>query len=166
MENLGIDIKLLIAQLVNFAIFFFVFKKFIATPFMTYLKNEKKKDEEKDVMMKKLQEGETVLESKEKELLKKAKTEQDAIIAKAKDDAEKVKADIIAQAHKDAENVISKAKEQIEAERQAMQKDLKEQVITVSNLMVNQGLKDYLSDDARRQVTQNIIKHLPEKFTA
>lgn len=166
MENLGIDVKLLIAQLINFGLFFVVFKMFIATPFMTYLKNEKKKDEERDVMTKKLQEGEAVLEGKEKEMIKKAKAERDEIIAKAKEDAEKVKADMIADAQKQAEAEVTKAKEQIEAERQAMYKGLKEQVISVSNLMVQKGLQDYLSEDARKQVTQNVIKHLPEKFTA
>jgi F-type H+-transporting ATPase subunit b len=166
MENLGIDYKLLAAQLINFALFFFVFSKFIAKPFMNYLKGEQKKEEERAVLLKKLQEGESILETKEKDLLKKSKGERDEIIAQAKEDAEKVKADLIAQAHKDAENMISKAKEQIEAERQAMHKDLKEQVLTVSNLMVQKGLEDFLTEDARRQVTQNIIKHLPEKFTA
>lgn len=166
MENLGIDVKLLIAQLVNFAIFFIVFKLLIAEPFMKYLKNEKKKEEEREVMTKKLQEGETILEGKEKEMLKKAKAEGDEIIAKAKEDAEKVKEDIIAEAHKQAEAEIAKAKEQITAEREAMQKDVKNQVITVSNLIVQKGLEDYLTADAQKQVTQNVLKHLPEKFTA
>lgn len=166
MENLGIDYKLIAAQLINFALFFFVFSKFIAKPFMTYLKGEQKKEEERAVLLKKLQEGESILESKEKDLLKKSKTERDEIIAQAKEDAERVKADIIVQANKDSESMISKAKEQIEAERQAMQKELKDQVLTVSNLMVQKGLEEYLTADARKQVTQNIIKHLPEKFTA
>lgn len=165
MENLGIDIKLLTAQLVNFALFFVVFKYFIATPFLNYLKKEKKQDEEKEVMLKKLQEGEAVLDEKSKEQMKKIKEEREVIIAKAKDDAEKVKADLMTQAHKEAEMTVAKAKEQIEAERQAMQKELKDQVLTVSNLMVQKGLEDYLTEDAKKQVTQNIIKHLPEKFS-
>ena len=46
MENLGIDVKLLIAQVVNFALFLFIFHRFISKPFLRFLDSEKKKDEE------------------------------------------------------------------------------------------------------------------------
>ena len=52
---------------------------------------------------------------------------------------------------------------------QSPKADLKTDIDSLSysiGMAQTQGLKDYLSDDARRQVTQNIIKHLPEKFTA
>ena len=45
MENLGIDIKLLIAQLINFGIFFFIIAKFVAKPFTKFLNEERNKDE-------------------------------------------------------------------------------------------------------------------------
>jgi F0F1-type ATP synthase membrane subunit b/b' len=41
MENLGIDGKLLSAQLINFILFFIIYKKYIAKPFMAFLKKEK-----------------------------------------------------------------------------------------------------------------------------
>jgi F0F1-type ATP synthase membrane subunit b/b' len=37
MDKFGLDIKLLIAQVTNFAIFFFVFKKFMAKPFAQFV---------------------------------------------------------------------------------------------------------------------------------
>ncbi len=45
MENLGVDIKLLIAQLVNFLLFLYIFKKFVSNSFETFLKEERKKEE-------------------------------------------------------------------------------------------------------------------------
>ena len=164
MENLGIDIKLLFAQLLNFLVFYFVFKKFISKPFFAYLNNEQKKDEQKEILLKKLQEGETVLDEREKEMKKKIKEEREEIVAKAKQDAEKVKENLVAQAQKEADQTVIKAKEHINAEREAMVKDVKNQVISVSNLIVQKGLEDFLTLDAQKQVTQNVLKHLPEKF--
>ena len=47
MDKLGIDVKLLIAQLVNFGLFFFIFQKFIAKPFLGLIKSEEKKEKAK-----------------------------------------------------------------------------------------------------------------------
>ena len=47
MENLGIDLKLMIAQSINFLLFFFIVKKFIAKPFTNFLEEEKNKEKEK-----------------------------------------------------------------------------------------------------------------------
>ena len=41
MENLGIDIKLLIAQMINFGLFFFIIKKFVTKPFLNFVEDEK-----------------------------------------------------------------------------------------------------------------------------
>lgn len=165
MENLGIDSKLLIAQLVNFAVFFVVFKFLIAKPFMNFLANDKRKELERDELTQKLTKGETILQDKEKELLKRIRDKQDEMMAEAKKDAEKQKEKILAQAHSEAEQVIMKAKEQIQAEREAMDKDIKAKVITMSQVIVEKGLTDFLNDDARRQVTKNILNHIPEKMT-
>ena len=43
MEALGIDPKLLVAQLVNFALFAYVFKRFMYKPFKTNNKAKNKK---------------------------------------------------------------------------------------------------------------------------
>jgi len=43
MEGLGVDVKLLIAQVINFLLFFYIFKKYLAKPFQKYLDEETKK---------------------------------------------------------------------------------------------------------------------------
>jgi len=48
MEKLGVDIKLLIAQITNFILFFIVFKKLVSKPFKNFLDDERKKEELKE----------------------------------------------------------------------------------------------------------------------
>ena len=58
MENLGINVKLIIAQIINFALFFLIYKKFIAKPFVNFINGEKKKEEEnKSKEMKEIKEA-------------------------------------------------------------------------------------------------------------
>ncbi len=53
MEKLGVDLKLLIAQAINFILFFFIVKKYIAKPFSQFLKSEKENEKEKELSLQK-----------------------------------------------------------------------------------------------------------------
>lgn len=162
MENLGLDAKLLVAQLVNFAIFFFVFQKFISKPFLSYLKKQKEEDHMRAKMAEELETRQETLAAQDKKLeQERKKTLQDAI-EESKKAAETVKQEIIAAAKKEAEEIVKKAHAQIEDERQTMYKDVRKQVATVSSLVVEKALTDYLTRDAQEAVTKNIITHIPE----
>lgn len=165
MENLGIDIKLIGSQLLNFFVFYLIFQKFISKPFLKYLADEKKKDEEKERMMKKLQEGEATLATKEKEMRAKGKVDYDAQMVKAKEQGEALKADIVAQGNKEAEAAKKKAQEQMAAEKEAMTKDIKQKVATLSTLVVTKGLQEYLKPAAQKEVTEHIITNLPANLS-
>jgi F-type H+-transporting ATPase subunit b len=166
MENLGIDYKLLIAQLVNFAVFFLVFQRFIAKPFLAYLNKQKKEEEERSKLLTELQHGEETLQAREKELVQKMKKETEKVLEQAKKDAEKVKEEIIAQAHKEADAVVAKAKEQLEEERNVLYKEVKNQVANLSSVLVTKALKSYLTPDAQKQVTEHILTHLPKELNS
>src|SRR3989344_4575625 len=53
MEGLGIDLKLLIAQIINFGLFFYVFKRFLAKPFVSFIDEEKQKEAERETSLQK-----------------------------------------------------------------------------------------------------------------
>lgn len=162
MENLGIDYRLIIAQLINFAVFFFIFKKFIASPFFSYIKKEKSEEETRQKLLTELEHGEQTLQTKETELEQKMKAERSKIIEEAKKGAEKVKQDMITQAEKEAADIVSKAKEQLEEERNGMHKEMKQQIANLSGIVVRKALGEYLTGDAQKKVTENILRNLPD----
>jgi len=84
MENLGIDGKLLIAQLINFGIFFLLFAKFISKPFLKFLQQERRNEKDKESLLGKLKKGEEELGLQEKEMRNKIKKERNEIIEKSK----------------------------------------------------------------------------------
>ncbi|PIV08694.1 hypothetical protein COZ40_00070 [Candidatus Roizmanbacteria bacterium CG_4_10_14_3_um_filter_39_13] len=163
MENLGIDIKLLVAQLINFGLFFFIYKKFIAGPFVAVMQGEKKKDAERKKML------EEVAKQKETLLLAE-KTAKDEIHKKTEESlkavghaAELEKASLIKKAHEESAEIVKKASKQIEEERHQMEKQYKETLAKVSVMTVEHALKDFLTEDMQKQVSAKVLSNLEKK---
>lgn len=163
MENLGIDPKLLIAQIINFVLFFFIFSKFIAKPFLAYIQSEKKKDAERSRLNEVAVTQEAELIKKEKDMTVRLRSEYDKALLQAKHEAESVKTGLMKDARKEAEEYISKAKMQIQSEKLAMEKELKDRIASLSVLLIEQGLKDYLTEDMQKGVTRQLLTHLESK---
>lgn len=163
MENLGVDPKLLIAQIINFGLFFFIFSKFIAKPFLAYIQSEKKKDAERNRLNEVAVNQEAELIKKEKDMTVRLRSEYDKALLQAKHEAESVKTGLMRDARKEAEEYISKAKMQIQSEKLAMEKELKDRIASLSVLLIEQGLKDYLTEDMQKGVTRQLLTHLESK---
>ena len=162
MESLGIDIKLLIAQIINFGIFFYVFKKYLAKPFASFMSDEAKLEKEKERTMedlKKKEEELTTSQNKAKNLMKK---ELDAALKKVKEDAARLKANLIVEAKKDSQVIIDKGKKQIEVERAEMEREMKKKIVQLTGLVLERSFSSYLSSDMQKEVNKNVLKNLPK----
>lgn len=126
--KLGIDWKLLIAQVINFAILFFVLKRFAYKPILSMLERRRTTVEKSLTDAKKIEERLSALEQERETVLRKARAEAHAIVETAAQDAtafteqskEKTKAEtaaLIETTRKDVarmkEAVVSEAKEDI-----------------------------------------------------
>jgi len=162
MESLGIDIKLLIAQIINFVLFFYVFKKYLAKPFASFMSDEAKLEKEKERTMedlKKKEEELTTSQNKAKNLMKK---ELDAALKKVKEDAARLKANLIVEAKKDSQVIIDKGKKQIEVERAEMEREMKKKIVQLTGLVLERSFSSYLSSDMQKEVNKNVLKNLPK----
>src|SRR3990167_6957986 len=143
MENLGIDIKLMLAQLINFVLFFIIIKKFVAKPFQSFLQTERQKEAEKQKLLEDAQKQEEVLANKQKELEKKMKQEFDKTLAEAKVEANKIK-------------------KEIEQEKEALYKQVKKKVSDLSLFLVAKSLREILDTEERKKVSAKILSSLPK----
>ena len=123
-----IQLNLIIAQLVNFAIVLFVLWKFAYGPIMKTLNDRTKKIEKglKDADDAKKKLAEITIE--EKEVLKKARVESQEIIKKAEDAAKKSADNIVVEAKKQMEKMIEDAKKSIEQEKSKMMTEVKSEI--------------------------------------
>jgi F-type H+-transporting ATPase subunit b len=160
MEALGIDGKLLLAQTVNFVLFFFIFKKFLYGPFTSFLKNERKNEDEKQRLLKDLQEKEAHLDKREKEIINDARAQALKIIKTAEETAAKKKKELSDKAHEEISEMKLKSKKDLEDEKAKLYDDLKSHVIQSSKTMTESVLKDFVDSKTQQEMLDHIFKEL------
>lgn len=159
MEGLGIDIKYLVAQIINFLLFFFIFKKYLAAPFSKFLAEEKRKQQEKDKAENYLkQEQEKMAKQLEKQK-KDLEKEYEKALLKAKNEAKAYKEKVLTQAKKEAEEIVAEAKKKIETQKKAMEKELEKKAIELANIILEKGLVDVLDEKIQKQINNQILKN-------
>jgi F-type H+-transporting ATPase subunit b len=160
MEALGLDIKLLIAQIVNFVLFLLIFNKFIAKPFMKYLHDEKRKELEKEKLMAELQVQEEAMIKEKDAVLTKANREAAATLASAKQMAEKQKEEIILQAQKESADIKSKTQAQLKAEKDTLYSGVKDYIIKGSSDMTKKVLQEFLNPEDQKKILERVEKKM------
>lgn len=165
MENLGIDTKLIIAQLINFGLFFLVFKKFLARPFQAFVNKERKEQEEHQAALTKARQLEERSEKQEKEFKERMKREQARILDEAKKEAGVVRKDLLEQAHAEADEIRKRALAQLDKEKADLELAAREHITKVGMLLVQQALEDVLTEDMKKKITDNIIKNSKKQIS-
>jgi F-type H+-transporting ATPase subunit b len=129
MESLGLDIKLLVAQIVNFAILFFVLKKVLYKPLIKVIDDRNKKIAESLENSQKIETKLAKIEEKEIEIMNrardKAKKEREELLVLA--DSEKNQ--IIDEAKSAAKREVEKGLESIKAAEAEAVKSITEKYI-------------------------------------
>lgn len=160
MKELGIEPVLLVAQIINFAIIFFVLKKFLYKPLFSVIDKRKREIEEGLAMARKIQEDEEKAKEKQEKLIADAKKEARAIVEEAKKQAEQQKKQMLADAQKEVASMMEKAKAQAEAKMKAVEEEMRRQVVDLAALMAEKVLPDVLSEADHRKLIASQLKDL------
>ncbi len=165
MAELGINWKLLMAQLINFLLFFVVYKKYIAKPFLKYMREQQIKEKANEQYEKKLEE----IKAKEAEILAKARTQAEKesirLIKQTKESAAKLKEKLIKDMKKEVEEERQRLLKQIDQEREELERDLKEKVYTLALKISEESLQEFLDEQRKKEYTRYLLKNL-EKIKA
>lgn len=116
--KLGIDIKLLIAQIVNFGILLWLLKKFLYKPIIKRIEKDEEELKQAKFQKDKIQKEKEVFEKQQKQEKLNSKKEAKDIIKEAENIAQEIK-----------ENVRKEA----EREKQAIIKQIKTRLIEIEN---------------------------------
>lgn len=143
--KLGIDWRLLVAQLINFAILFWVLRKFLYKPILDVLEKRKVAIEKGFEDAKSAEHALSRAEKDASALVQKAKQEASSIIEQAQKTAQQERAETLQKAKDEVHRIIYEAREKILAERQDMiegvQKELVH-VVTEAASVVMRGVSD------------------------
>jgi F-type H+-transporting ATPase subunit b len=127
-EALGLDIRILLAQFINFAVLIFVLYRFLYTPLFSMMEKRKKTIEEG---IRRAKEADQILEKAEKEaetIVLEARREAKGIIADAHATAKQSGETELSRVKEQATEIMNRAKKESENERQETIVKLKSQI--------------------------------------
>jgi len=160
LSQLGIEWKILVAQVVNFGILFFVLRHFLYKPILKMLdrrRNELVKDKEDRVMFGgKLRE----LEKTREGTLQKAREESAKILKLAEAAGSKMKDELLKETQKESEKMRLDAKKAMVEEKQVMMRDIKSEVGSIVALAISKSLGDILDEKAEEKLTSQAISKI------
>ncbi len=158
--NVEIDWKILVGQIINFAILFFVLKTFVYKPFLDLMKKRREtiedgvnKSIEADKQLNKVQElrreMEKVTEDEKKKILSAAEAESKKRAEESMKKAEEERAALLIKAKKEAEDLKEKESEKTRKE-------------TVDNAfaLAEKLLKENIDEKKGKQLTDEFLKKL------
>ncbi len=158
-ETFHIDIKLLIAQAVNFVIVFGVLYYFILKPLLSNMEERSRKIAESLENADKIEEKLQQTDVESKEIVARAKKEAAIIVEEAAVKAENKKKEMIEKAKEEIGEIINKEKEKIRIEKDKTLKEIKKEVAGLVAVAAEKLLDE--SVDARKdeEIIRKTIKH-------
>lgn len=160
MEQLGIESKLLIAQVVNFLIIVFVLQKLLYKPILGMLEKRKKQIEEGLALTQKLRLEEEKLKQKQEKLLSATRAQAQAIIEDAKKQAKEQEREILADAHKEAQGLLERAKLETERLHKQMESDIRREAIELAAAMTKRLTASILGNKDQHKLIADKLKKL------
>lgn len=157
-KTFHIEVNLLIAQMVNFAIVLFVLYRFAYKPVLRALNSRTKMIEKgllnADAAGKKL----TEITEKEKEVLANAKKEAQELIKSAEEQAKANAVSIVLEARNQNEKLIISAKKQIEQEKDKMMLEVKGEIANLVIAATEKIIGEKLDREKDKELIEKAIK--------
>lgn len=153
-----LDLKLFIAQLVNFAIVFATLYFFAFKPLFKTMAQRTKKIEQGLADAKESGERLERSQAEQTEIIKQARLEAIAIIDKANKQAEARKAEMIMKAHEELGAMMNQEKEKMQQEKSAVLVAIKKDVADLVIKAIAKILPDKLSAEDEQKLLKSLLK--------
>lgn len=162
MEALGINLGMIVSQIVNFTLLAVLLYLVAYKPILRMLDERsariKKGLEDAEEASRKAAEMEQVFEQQMAE----ARKEGQEIIAQATRMSEKAGQDILDRAREESKAQIEKAKEEIARERELAMSELRQQVADLSLTISEKVIGETLDEESQRQLIANFLEETEE----
>ncbi len=159
--TLGLNWKLFLAQLVNFAIVVFVFWKWIAKPLSGTLIKRQERIEQGLKNATLTDEEKKKFENWKQTEMKRIRTDADNILRTASDTANKTKQEIIFDAQKQSDQLLKQAEALIQLEKERMLKEVRQEVATLVVMASEKILRSKLDPRKDHELINESLKPGP-----
>jgi len=160
MEALGIEPKLLLAQVVNFFIIVVVLNVLLYKPILLMLEKRKKEIREGLEYTEKMRKENEVVELKKAKIIADSRKEGQQIIQEAQKLAKVEEKHIVEEARIAAEEIIEKGKLTARQERESMLKAVRKDAVLLAVSMAKRLLSESVSADLQHKILSKTIKQI------
>lgn len=162
-SEFGLNVPLLIAQIINFLIVFYIMKRYLYRPTLNVLK--KRKEAIKDGL-KKAEEGKKALEdakAEEKKMIKEAQTTANQIIKDAREEAVALVKKAEEDTKKQTAHMLAEARVQIEQQTAHAQTQLNKHVTMLSIELLKKSLANVFTEKEQSELVEKAMKELQKR---
>ncbi len=156
----GLDIKLFIAQLINFGVIMFVLWKWVFTPLNNRLSERTKTIEDSLQTAEKIKEQQEAFQTWRKNEMEQARVEADGIISLAKTDAETVKQNLLNKAKLEQEEIVKNTSLQLNNLKSQALLDTKEEIANLITQATESILKTKLDSKKDHELIKSALEEL------
>jgi len=162
-HNLGIEWKVLLAQIVNFAVLLFILKKFAYKPILKVLNDRQKRIEEAINRSKSVDKRMAEIETLKEKVLDEARRESEAIIKKAEEAALRVKESVLKEAHSVSEKLLVDTGKKIQAEREKIFREAKSEIADLVYAAVEKSIGDLAGENLKTKMVEDVMKFVASR---
>ena len=157
MEQLGINLNGLIAQLINFLVLFFLLSKFLFPRVTQMLDARAARIRESVERAEQVQRDAERTEQQFQERIAEARREGQGIVANANQIAQRIQAEAQEKAQREAETFLTRAREQIQRETQQAQLELRRQVASLALLAASRVVERSLDERQHVELIERVL---------
>ena len=156
MEALGIDVKLILAQIFNFVVLFVVLKKFLYKPLLKIFTERKEKIEEGLLNAEKIKKELAEIEVDRQKVLSLARKEAVDLILEQRKFAQKEKEEIIEEARVKASEEVKKGMVLAKTEMEKAKLELKKEAIGIAGSLVKKILLGLSEEEQHKLIKKSL----------
>jgi len=158
LRNLGINWQFFISQLVNFAILFYLLKRFLYKPILEMLEKRRVEIEKGLIEAKRIAEEGKRFDTERAEMLEISRKEAKQLLDNAIFSSEKIKDDILKEAEEKAKETVRYAVERAEEEKKKMLADVKGEILALAKQATETILREKMSAEDEKKFIEKTLK--------
>lgn len=165
MEQLGIDAKLLGAQILNFMVIVFVLSKLLYKPILSALEKRRQEIAKGLELSEQMTAEREAMEQARAKVIEKAQKEAATLIEEGKAKAKEAEKVILAEAREEARKIVEKGKTDVDKLHEDLSVKLRSEAVLLAEAMTKRLLTGILTSGDHRKLVETELKKI-EKLTA
>ncbi len=162
MEDIGISLSGLVAQLVNFFILFGLLFLVLYKPVMRMLRERSEKIKDSMEQAEQIKERLAQTEQQVREQVEAARRDGQSIVAQAGQIGEQLKDAARQEARQEAEVIVARARVEIDRERDAAIDELRRQFTDLAIMAAEKVINESLDEERHRRIIDEVLEQAPK----